>query len=179
MAPCSLKENCLNRGRAWSTLSAVLRIDAGSGLRTYENRASPWRPSTGWNNSNQRPATAKRKGNSQIKKWLRFFINPKIIGYKISSENIADKTIELNLKISLNVCERYEIIKTAIEEAGGSLSDVVRTRQYVTDVAVWEEVGRAHGEFFADIQPASTMVIVKGLVREEWLVEIEAEAIVG
>lgn len=72
-----------------------------------------------------------------------------------------------------------EIIKAAIEQAGGSLSDVVRTRQYVTDHAVWEEVGRAHGEFFADIQPASTMVVVKGLVREEWLVEIEAEAIVS
>lgn len=72
-----------------------------------------------------------------------------------------------------------EIIKAAIEEAGGSLYDVVRTRQYVTDRSVWEEVGRAHGEFFGKIQPASTMVVVKGLVREEWLVEIEAEAILS
>ena len=70
-----------------------------------------------------------------------------------------------------------EIIQAAIEKAGGSLSDVIRTRQYVTDLAVWEEVGRAHGEFFGQIQPASTMVVVNGLVREEWLVEIEAEAI--
>ena len=72
-----------------------------------------------------------------------------------------------------------EIIKTAVEEAGGELSDIVRTRQFVTDVSVWEEVGRAHGAYFGEIQPASTMVVVKGLVREEWLVEIEAEAIVS
>lgn len=72
-----------------------------------------------------------------------------------------------------------EIIKQAIEEAGGKLGDVVRTRQFITDLSVWEEVGKAHGEFFADIRPASTMVVVSGLVRPEWLVEIEAEAIVG
>lgn len=71
-----------------------------------------------------------------------------------------------------------EIIQRAIEEAGGSLADIVRTRQYVTDRAVWKEVGRAHGEFFGQIRPASTMVVVAGLVREEWLVEIEAEAII-
>lgn len=72
-----------------------------------------------------------------------------------------------------------EIIKQAIEEAGGKMTDVVRTRQFVTDVSVWEAVGKAHGEFFADVRPASTMVVVAGLVRPEWLVEIEAEAIVG
>ncbi len=72
-----------------------------------------------------------------------------------------------------------EIIKAAIEEAGGSLADVVRTRLLVTDKSVWEEVGRAHGEFFAEIRPASTMVEVKGLVRDDWLVEIEADCIIG
>lgn len=71
-----------------------------------------------------------------------------------------------------------EIIKAAIEEAGGSLPDVVRTRLLVTDKSVWEEVGRAHGEFFAEIRPASTMVEVKGLVRDDWLVEIEADCII-
>ncbi|MBD3258232.1 RidA family protein [candidate division GN15 bacterium] len=72
-----------------------------------------------------------------------------------------------------------EIIKAAIEEAGGKLTDVIRTRMFVTDVKVWEEVAKAHGEYFGDIQPASTMVVVSGLVRDDWLVEIEADALVG
>ena len=72
-----------------------------------------------------------------------------------------------------------EIIQAAIEEVGGSLTDIIRTRQYVTSISVCEEVGRAHGEYLGKIQPASTMVVVKGLVRDEWLVEIEAEAIVA
>lgn len=59
------------------------------------------------------------------------------------------------------------------------MEDVVRTRMYITDAAIWEEVGRAHGEFFRTVRPASTMVVVKGLVRDDWLVEIEAEAVLG
>ncbi len=70
-----------------------------------------------------------------------------------------------------------EIIQQAVEGAGGKLNDVVRTRMYLTDIGKWEEVGRAHGEFFAQIRPASTMIEVKGLVRDDWLVEIEAECI--
>ncbi len=72
-----------------------------------------------------------------------------------------------------------EIIKKAIEDAGGSLGDVVRTRMYLTDVSKWEEVGRAHGEFFRDIKPAATMLVVSGLVRDDWLVEIEVEAVIS
>jgi enamine deaminase RidA (YjgF/YER057c/UK114 family) len=71
-----------------------------------------------------------------------------------------------------------EIIENAITEAGGSMADVVRTRMYLTDAKYEADVGRAHGEFFSDIRPAATMVVVKGLVRDEWLVEMEAEAIV-
>jgi enamine deaminase RidA (YjgF/YER057c/UK114 family) len=71
-----------------------------------------------------------------------------------------------------------QIIKEAIEEAGGSLEDVVRTRIYITDLAVWEQVGKAHGEFFAEIRPAATMAVVKSLVDPAWLVEIEAECLV-
>lgn len=71
-----------------------------------------------------------------------------------------------------------EIVRDAIESGGGVLSDVIRTRIYVTDVSKWDEIAKAHGEFFADIKPAATMVEVKGLVRDDWLVEIEAEAIV-
>ena len=68
-----------------------------------------------------------------------------------------------------------EIIKAAIEEAGGQISDVVRTRMYLTDPKAQDDVGRAHGEYFGDIRPVSTMVMVDSLCREEWLIEMEAE----
>ena len=71
-----------------------------------------------------------------------------------------------------------EIIRQAVEEAGGSLEHVYRTRMYVTDRSNWEEIGRAHGQFFRDIKPASTLIEVSGLVREDWLVEMEADALV-
>lgn len=71
-----------------------------------------------------------------------------------------------------------EIIQQAIIDGGGKMADVIRTRMYITDAAIQDDVGKAHGEFFADVRPAATMVVVKGLVRDEWLVEIEAEAII-
>jgi enamine deaminase RidA (YjgF/YER057c/UK114 family) len=70
-----------------------------------------------------------------------------------------------------------EIVERALVAAGGSLSDVVRTRIYVTDIDDYEAVGRAHGEAFVDVRPASTMVEVSRLVREAFHVEIEATAI--
>ncbi len=71
-----------------------------------------------------------------------------------------------------------KIIKAALEEVGAGMENVVRTRMFVTDISRWEEVGRAHGEFFRDIRPASTMVEVSKLINPELLVEIEAEAVV-
>jgi enamine deaminase RidA (YjgF/YER057c/UK114 family) len=70
------------------------------------------------------------------------------------------------------------IIEKAIREAGGTLENVVRTRMFLTDISRWEEAALAHGEFFADIRPAATMVEVKGLINPQWLVEMEADCVI-
>ncbi len=72
-----------------------------------------------------------------------------------------------------------ENVERGLRAAGASLADVVRTRVYVTDIDRWEAVGRAHGEAFGDVRPASTMVEVSGLIDPEMLVEVEAVAVVG
>ena len=71
----------------------------------------------------------------------------------------------------------FEIIVTALAEAGAGPEHVVRTRAFLRDADDWEGVGRAHGEVFADIRPASTMIVVSGFLDPRWVVEIEADAL--
>ncbi|MFN8392458.1 MAG: RidA family protein [Bdellovibrionota bacterium] len=72
-----------------------------------------------------------------------------------------------------------QISKRAIEEAGGRLEDVIRTRIMLTDIARWEDAARAHGELFGEIRPACTFVEVSALINPEWLVETEVDCVVG
>ena len=73
----------------------------------------------------------------------------------------------------------FKKIEKALVEAGASLKDVTRTRMFVTDISQWEEIGRAHGEFFREIKPAASMIEVKGLISPGLLVEIEVTAVIS
>jgi isochorismate pyruvate lyase len=72
-----------------------------------------------------------------------------------------------------------EIVERALGDLGADLAAVVRTRMFVTDISLWEEFGRAHGEFFGEHPPATTMVEVRGLIEDGMLIEIEADAVVA
>jgi enamine deaminase RidA (YjgF/YER057c/UK114 family) len=87
-----------------------------------------------------------------------------------------DGTVDPDVTVQTRRC--WEIALGALEELGGRAEDVVRTRQYVVDAADAEAVGAVHGEVFRDIRPASTMVVVAGLLDPRWRVEVEIEAVV-
>jgi enamine deaminase RidA (YjgF/YER057c/UK114 family) len=89
----------------------------------------------------------------------------------------ADKTYTPD--VGAQARRSLDIIKGAIESLGGNISQVVRTRMYVTNVAEWEKVAAVHGEIFGDIRPATTIVEVAKLIDSEALIEIEADVVVG
>lgn len=88
-------------------------------------------------------------------------------GQTVSPTNVYDQTKQC-----------IEIMKKAIEEAGGQLSNVIRTRIMLVDISTWEEAAKAHGEYFFEIRPACTFVEVKGFIKKDWLVETEADCII-
>ncbi len=86
-----------------------------------------------------------------------------------------DDFVDPDPKVQTRRC--LEIMLTALEEAGGTPEDVVRTRMFITDALLAGPVGEAHGEVFSEIRPAATMVVVAGLIDPRWLIEMELEAV--
>jgi enamine deaminase RidA (YjgF/YER057c/UK114 family) len=125
--------------------------------RVKISTGSPWEPIIGY-------SRAIRIGNRVEVSGTTAMQNGQVVG--------PDSPYEQTVHI-------LKTIEKALQDAGSSLSDVVRTRIYLTDISRWEEVGRAHGEFFEEIRPVTTIVEVSALISKELLVEIEAEAIIS
>jgi enamine deaminase RidA (YjgF/YER057c/UK114 family) len=94
------------------------------------------------------------------------------------STSIEDGKLVGKGDIGLQTLTTLNIIKKSITALGGEMKDVIRTRIYVTDISLWEEVGKVHGEFFGDIKPATSMIQISALIDPDMLVEIEVTAIV-
>jgi enamine deaminase RidA (YjgF/YER057c/UK114 family) len=88
-----------------------------------------------------------------------------------------DGEVDADPRVQARRC--WEIALAALEELGGRVEDVIRTRQYLVTAEVAEAVGAVHGEVFAGVRPASTMIVIAGLLDPRWLVEVELDAIVG
>lgn len=124
--------------------------------RTNISSGAPWEDHVGYSRVVKIGNTLEVSGTAPVK----------------DGKTIGDNAYEQTL-----VC--IEIIKEALAKAGAKLEDVVRTRMFVTDISQWESFGKAHGEYFKDIKPATSMVEVKGLIDPDMLIEIEATAILS
>ncbi|MDT5219150.1 MAG: hypothetical protein QOF15_1255 [Mycobacterium sp.] len=104
-----------------------------------------------------------------------------IVGYsravRIGAHVAVAGTTGSGENVSAQTRDALRRIEIALQDAGATLADVVRTRIYVTDIARWREVGEVHAEFFGEIRPVATMVEVSALIAPELLVEIEADAL--
>lgn len=124
-------------------------------MRQNVSSGSPWEEAVGY-------SRAVRIGRVVYVAGTTATVNGEVVG----EGDAAEQT-----RVSLTIIER------ALRDAGATLSDVVRTRLYVTDIRRWEEIGRVHGEVFGGVRPAATMVQVAALIDPRHLVEIEAEAV--
>ncbi|MGL4522536.1 MAG: RidA family protein [Bacilli bacterium] len=124
--------------------------------RKHYFTGSPWEPIVGYSRAIRVANSIQVAGTTAMKD-----------GVVIGVNNPYEQTVFI-----------LETIKNAIENLGGSMNDVTRTRMFVTDISKWEEIGKAHGHFFKDIYPVATMVEVKALIDPLLLVEIEVEAII-
>ena len=127
---------------------------------------------------------AKRRNISSEAKWEEFVGYSRAVRIGNSIEvsgtvSLKDGKIFASGDPYLQTKRIIEIIDEILQQLDASLTDVIRTRMYVTDIGKWEEVGRAHGEAFGDIRPATTMVEVSALIDKEFMVEIEATAIIS
>jgi len=126
-----------------------------NGTRTVST-GSAWEPKMGY-------SRAVRKGNM-------IFVTGTV---GINADKTYTPDVGAQAKRSL------DIVKGAIESLGGKITDIVRTRMYVTNIAQWEKVALVHGEVFANIRPATTIVEVAKLIDGDALIEIEADAVIG
>lgn len=94
-----------------------------------------------------------------------------------TAPNWPDGHVDEDVEQQADRC--FEIIIAALDEAGASAADVVRTRTYLIDAADWEAAGRSHGRYFREARPASTMIVVSGFIDPRWKVEMEAEAVIA